>query len=158
MAGLIGDEMSQAWEELDAYRLSRADAFLVVERATGCTVTWTRRDGHPLAVWVWHALLDGEVLVTTTENRPKTAAWRRDPRTSMVFAAPGIGAVTLVGRVSLTDETALRRRFLEALCDKAGLRGEARTAWLGHMDTAGRLTGRLAIEKIISFDERKLGS
>ena len=144
------------WEDLNAFRMTREEAFRVMDRAEGCSVCWTRRDGHPIAVWVSHALLDGELYVTTTANRPKTMAWQRDPRTSVVFGVPGMGAVTVVGRVELEDDAKLRRRFLEALVDKMGHTGAARASWLQHMDSDGRLIGRIVPEKLITFDERKL--
>jgi len=146
----------QAWEELSSFRMSREDAYGVVERALGCTVCWTRKDGHPLSVYVYHALIDGEIYVTTTENRPKTTAWKRDPRTSLVVSEPGTGCVTVVGRVELNRDRAFQRRFLEALCDKSGLQGKARAGWLAHMDSDGRLTARIVVEKLITFDERKI--
>jgi nitroimidazol reductase NimA-like FMN-containing flavoprotein (pyridoxamine 5'-phosphate oxidase superfamily) len=146
----------EAWEDLNSFRMSREDAYGVIGRALGCTVCWTRRDGHPLAVHVYHALIDGEIYVTTTENRPKTTAWKRDPRTALVVSQPGTGCVTVVGRVELSDDRAFQRRFLEALCDKMALKGAARAAWIAHMDSDGRLTARIVVEKLITFDERKI--
>lgn len=151
-----GDRAEQKWENLDAFRMDQAAIEEVVREASGCTVCWTHKDGHPLGVWVSHVVLDGIVHLTTTANRPKTRAWQRDPRMSAVFAVPGKGAVTIVGRVTLSEDPLLRRRFLEALCDKMHLSGERRRRWLDSMDTDGRLTGRLSVERYITFDERKL--
>lgn len=146
----------EVWEDLNAFRMSREDAYGVIERALGCIVCWTRKDGHPLAVYVYHALIDGEIYVTTTENRPKTVSWKRDPRTSLVVSEPGTGCVTVVGRVELSGDRVFQRRFLEALCDKTGLVGDARAGWLKHMDSDGRLTGHIVVDKLITFDERKI--
>ena len=146
----------EAWEDLAGFSMSRADAFAVIAQAPGAAVTWARRDGHTLAVWVSHALLDGELFVTTTDNRPKTRAWRRDGRTSAVFGVPGLGTVTVVGRVVLSDDPGLRRRFLVALAEKLGIAVDKRESWIGHMDSDGRLTGHVEVEKLITFDERKL--
>jgi hypothetical protein len=145
-----------AWEDLSDFRMSRADAFDLIDKAPGCAVTWVRPDGHPLAVWVSHALLDGEIHLTTTDNRPKTRAWGRDARTSAVFAVPGHGSVTAVGRVELSDDATARRRFLQALADKLAIPGPKQASWIGFMDSDGRLTGRLVVERLITFDERKL--
>lgn len=144
------------WEDLNAFRMSEADAWQVIDAAPGCVVTWVRRDGVALGVWVSHARLDGGLWVTTTNNRPKTRAWRRDPRLSACFAVPGTGSVTVVGQVELTDDPTLRRRFLEALVVKLGIPGETRDAWLQAMDSAGRIVGRIVPERWITFDERKL--
>lgn len=146
----------EAWEDLNAFRMSDADAWEVVARAAGCTVTFARKDGHTIGVWVSHAVLDGDLYVSTTANRPKTRAWLRDPRMSACFAVPGVGSVTVVGRIALGEEPRLRRRFLEALCDRLAIPAEARASWIGHMDTEGRVIGKVAVENLITFDERKL--
>ena len=150
----MSDEI--VWENLSSFRMSTEDAYEVIAKASGCSVSWVRQDGHPLSVWVSHALVDGEIYVTTTTNRPKTVAWRRDARTSLVFGLTGTGAVTVVGRVELSDDAVLRRRFLEAVCDKMELDGASRESWMKYMDSDGRLTGRIVVEKLITFDERKL--
>jgi hypothetical protein len=144
------------WEKLDAFRMDQATIDEVVREAPGCTVCWTRPDGQPLGVWVSHAVLEGVIHVTTTRNRPKTAAWERDARMSAVFVVPGKGAVTAVGRVALSDDAGLRHRFLEALCDKMGLKGTHRQRWISSMDSDGRLTGRVNVDRYITFDERKI--
>jgi hypothetical protein len=145
-----------AWEDLNPFRMDQDAINEVMRTAPGCTVTYSRKDGHPMGVWVSHAILDGELYVTTTSNRGKTAAWNRDPRMSAVFSLPGTGAVTVVGRVSLVDDPELRHRFLSALADKSRLSGERRDLWFKHMDTEGRMTGKVTVEKYVTFDERKL--
>lgn len=144
------------WEQLDSFRMSDEDAYELIAKAAGCAACWTRDDGHPLGVWVTHVVLDGDIYVTSTENRPKTKAWLRDGRTSLVFGTPGVGSVTVVGRVALANDPPLQTRFLEAMADHMGLRGKLRAGWLKSMDTAGRLVGRVEVERLITFDERKL--
>ena len=145
-----------AWEDLNPFRMDQAAIDEVMREAPGCTVTYAKKDGHPVGVWVSHAIIDGELYVTTTSNRGKTAAWRRDPRMSAVFAVPGKGAVTVLGSVELSDDPELRRKFLGALADKSGMSPERRELWFKHMDTEGRVTGHVTIEKYVTFDERKL--
>ncbi len=147
---------SPVWEDLNPFRMDQDTIDEVIGKAIGCTVCYTRRDGQPVGVWVSHAVIDGELYVTTTENRGKTASWRRDPRTSVTFAVPGIGSVTVLGRVTLSDDPGLRHRFLAALADRMGIQGGQRDQWFQHMDTEGRVTGHITAERYISFDERKL--
>ncbi len=145
------------WENIEQFRMTREEADKVIAEAPGCTVCWTRKDGQPLGVWMSHAVFDGHVWVTTTENRPKTKAWRRDPRASAVFGIGGKAAVTLVGRVEISDDPKLRMRFLTALADKMGLTDpELRRQWYVHLDSPGRVIVKIVPEKYITFDERKL--
>lgn len=146
----------QIWEDLNPFRMDQATIDEVMREATGCTVTYVRKDGQPIGVWVSHAFLDGVLYVTTTGNRGKTSAWRRDPRMSATFEVGPKGSVTAIGRVELIDDPELRHRFLSALADRSGLTGEQRELWFKHMDTEGRLTGRVTVEKYVTFDPRKL--
>ena len=73
---------------------------------------------------------------------------------------PGIGSVTLVGRVDLHDDAAEQTRFLETLWNRTDRSGEdpanMRDSWMNHMNTEGRLVGPVHAKKYITFDERKL--
>lgn len=144
------------WEELDSFRMSDADAYELIAKAPGCAACWTRADGHPLGVWITHVVLDGKIYVTSTENRPKTRAWLNDGRTSLVFGQPGMGSVTVVGRVELENNPKLQTRFLETMADNMKLTGAPRAGWLKAMDTEGRLVGCVEVDRLITFDERKL--
>ena len=150
----MADEV--VWEDLNAFRMSDADAWHTIDAAPGCVVTWARRDGHPLGVWVTHAVLDGALWLTTTVGRPKTASWLRDPRLSAVFGVPSMGSVTVVGRISLREDRVMQRRFLVAIRDRLQIPATARESWMEHMDSDGRLLGPVTVEKLITFDERKL--
>jgi hypothetical protein len=98
------------------------------------------------------------VWVTTTSNRTKTKAWLRDNRTTAVFGAPGVGSVTIVGTVELTDDPAMRTRFLETLYDRIPRKRDDahRALWMKSMNSEGRLVGPIKVEKYITFDEGKL--
>ena len=50
----------EAWEDLNAFRMTDADAWATIDAAKGCAVTWVRSDGHSLGVWVTHGVLGGE--------------------------------------------------------------------------------------------------
>jgi hypothetical protein len=144
------------WEDLDPFRMDQEAIDETLEKAPGCVVTWVAKNGRAMGVWVSHAVIDGQVWITTTGNRSKTQAWKRDPRVTAVFHAEDIGSVTLVGSVEMSDDAKHRTRFLNALYDR-GTRGEEdRPLYMKHMDTEGRATGPIIAEKYISFDERKL--
>jgi hypothetical protein len=144
------------WEDLNAFRMSDADAWRTIDAAPGCVVTWTRRDGQSIGVWVTHAVLDGALWLTTTAGRPKTGAWLRDPRMSAAFGVPGMGSVTVIGRIALREDRAMQRRFLVAIRDRLQIPAAARDSWMEHMDSDGRLVGPVHVERLITFDEGKL--
>jgi hypothetical protein len=148
---------AEKWEDLSPFRMDQEAIDEVLALAPGCVVTWVAKNGQPMGVWVSHVVMDGEVWVTTTGNRSKTRAWARDPRTTAVFGVPGIGSVTVVGRVELRDDAGERTRFLETLMEKIGMsREEGGNSWMEHMNTDGRLVGPVRADKYITFDERKL--
>jgi hypothetical protein len=148
---------AEKWEDLSPFRMDQEAIDEVLALAPGCVVTWVAKNGQPMGVWVSHVVMDGELWVTTTGNRSKTRAWKRDPRTTAVFGVPGIGSVTLVGKVDLHDDAAERTRFLETLWAKTSRDdNEMRASWLQHMNTDDRLVGPVRAEKYITFDERKL--
>ena len=149
-----GDET--VWENLNPYRMTQEEADEVIRDADGATVCWTRGDGRAIGVWVSHAVLDGDLYVTTTGNRAKTREWKQDPHISVVVHARGKGSVTVMGTVDLSDDRALVTRFLESLADRGGMPPERREFWMKRMNSGGRLVGKVTPEKYITFDERKL--
>ncbi len=156
MAKYTEDELRERmWEDLSPFRLDKEGIDQVIAEAAGCAVTWVAKNGRAMGVYVSHAVIDGEVWVTTTGNRSKTRAWTRDPRTAAVFGGPR-GSVTLLGNVELSYDAGNRTRFLNALYDKTGGPEEGRAPWLHHMDSEGRMTGPIKAEKYITFDPQKL--
>jgi hypothetical protein len=158
MAEYTEEELRErVWEDLTPFRLDKEGIDQVINEAAGCAVTWVAPNGRAMGVWVSHAVIDGEVWVTTTGNRSKTRAWKRDPRTAAVFGGPR-GSVTLLGTIEMNDDAAQRTRFLNALYDRGlGERSEeGRAGFLKHMDSKGRFTGPIKAEKYITFDPQKL--
>ena len=152
---MSSDLEAHDWEDLSPFRMDQEGIDDVIKNASGCTVTWVAANGQSLGVWVRHALLDGKIWLTTTGNRSKTRAWKRDPRTSLVFSSD-YGSVTAVGTIDLHDNAEERTRFLNALFDRGNAPEERREAYLKHMDTPGRLVGPFTVKKYITFDSRKL--
>jgi hypothetical protein len=138
-------------EKLDPFRMTAEETAEVIREAAGCTVTWLRRDGHPAAAYVQSIVLDGKLYITSTADRGKNLAWRRDPRTTAVFEAPLKGGVTLLGRVEFDPDPALRRRVFAAMADGVGVEGEARARYLSHIDTPSREVIRIISEKYVTL-------
>ena len=145
-------------EATNPYELSGDEIRALIDEANGCVVSWNRRDGHPAAAYVGHVVLGGEIYVTSREGRCKNVALRRDPRTAVVFEIPGRGGVTIIGRAEFSDDPALRRRVMEGIVDRAGLKGEARETFIRNLDSPGRVVIRIIAERYASRNERAAGT
>lgn len=141
-------------QETNPFELTRDEITALINDANGCVVTWTRRDGHPAAAYVTHVVIDGEVYVTSRERRAKNVALRRDPRTAVVFEIPGRGGVTVLGRAEFSDDSALRRRVMNAMADRAKYQGAARETFIRNLDSPGRVVIRIVPERYASRNER----
>jgi hypothetical protein len=138
-------------EKLDPFRMTAEETAEAIREASGCMVTWRRRDGHPAGAYVQSVVVDGQIYVTSTADRGKNIAWRRDPRTSAVFEVPLKGGVTVLGRVVFENDPALKQRVLDAMADGVGVQGEARDRYLSHLDTDSREVIRIIPEKYVTL-------
>ena len=144
-------------ESLAMFRLTEEETAQVIKEAGGGTVTWLRRDGHPTGAYVQILMLDGEIYTSSTKDRGKNKAWRRDPRTAWVFDVPNKGGVTAIGRVVFEEDPALKMRFFNAQADVPHLTGKKREKFIDHMNTRGREVMRLAVEKYVTLHTGKVG-
>jgi len=143
-----------ASETTNVGELTRDEITALINDTTGCVVTWTRRDGGPGAAYVAHVVIDGEIYVTSREGRSKNVALRRDPRTAVVFAIPGRGGVTIIGRVEFSKDPDVRRRVMAAIGDYSKLKGAARETFIRNLDSPGRVVLRIVPERYASRSER----
>ncbi|MEM8925478.1 MAG: PPOX class F420-dependent oxidoreductase [Actinomycetota bacterium] len=66
-----------------------------------------KRDGSPQSSDVAYAVIDGEIVVSITDDRAKTANIRRDPRVVLHVTAPGDWSyVAFSGEATLTPVAA----------------------------------------------------
>jgi hypothetical protein len=138
-------------EKLDPFRMTPEETAEVISEASGCMVTWCRRDGHPAGAYVQSVVLDGQIYVTSTADRGKNIAWRRDPRTSAVFEMPLKGGVTVLGRVVFENNPALKQRVLNAMADGIGVKDETRDRYLSHLNTDSREVIRIIPDKYVTL-------
>jgi PPOX class probable F420-dependent enzyme len=82
----------------------------LLEQANPAVITTLRRDGQPVSVATWYAMVGDRVLVNMDEGRVRLKHLRHDPRVSMTVLDDGDWSthVSLVGRaVELYDDTDL---------------------------------------------------
>jgi hypothetical protein len=144
-------------ENLALFKLSDEQTMQVIKEAGGGTVTWLRRDGHPAGAYVQIVVVDGQLYTTSTDDRGKNKAWRRDPRTAWVFDVAGKGGVTVIGKVEFVEAAASKMRVFNAMADAVHMTGANRERFIGHINTRGREVMRLVAEKYITLDTAKVG-
>ena len=144
-------------ENMALFWLTEEETAQVITEAGGGTVTWLRRDGHPTAAYVQIEVVDGQIYTTSTNDRGKNKAWRRDPRTAWVFDVPNKGGVTAIGRVVFEEDPALKMRVYNAQADMGHLTGKKREKFIGHINTRGHEVVRLVVDKYVTLHTGKVG-
>lgn len=134
----------------------------IINDATHAVVSWVTKDQKPASAVMLYMVLDGVITITSTTNRAKYHAWRRNPSACFCIWEPGnIGRqVTLRGTVDITQDASLLRDFTNAfLTMRAG--GEApdeeRLAEeVAKFDAPDRHMMQLRVEKTLTHDLNRL--
>ncbi len=87
----MADSSVPGWEDLGGYVLEDADEADLLARQIECTFIWTNKSGHPLGAIVNFIYRNGRIWLTATSARPRVAAVRADPRTSVAITSKGSG-------------------------------------------------------------------
>ncbi|MGH9075700.1 MAG: pyridoxamine 5'-phosphate oxidase family protein [Acidimicrobiales bacterium] len=130
------------------------------------TVATIGAGGRPHLVAVWYAWLEGAPAFWTYARAQKAVNLRRDPRlTALVEDGDSystLRGVELVGRGVIVEDTETVAALAERLLDRyagpgsAGpMVGPAREAMIG--SAPKRVAVRIEVEKMVSWDHRKLG-
>lgn len=148
---------AEPMEDLASFKLSDEQTMQIIKEAGGGTVTWLRRDGHPAGAYVQIVVVDGQLYTTSTDDRGKNKAWKRDPRTAWVFDVAGKGGVTVIGKVEFVTELAFKMRVYNTMADAVHMTGTNRERFISHINTRGREVMRLIPQKYITLDTAKVG-
>ncbi|MGE0667000.1 MAG: pyridoxamine 5'-phosphate oxidase family protein [Sphingomonadales bacterium] len=154
-----------AWfarREISPFVLEDSEVDEIIGKATHAVVSWVTKDSKPVSAVVVYVLVDGVITITSTTNRAKYHAWRRNPAACFCIWDPdNIGRqVTLRGRVEITQSPELLRRFTETfLSQRMGGKppGEERLAEeIGKFDAPDRHMMQLHVEKVLTHDLTRL--
>jgi pyridoxine/pyridoxamine 5'-phosphate oxidase len=153
---------------LDPYTLSEDEAWRMIEAPPWkCVVAWVTKDCKPVACEMSYAILDGQIVLTSTTNRDKVKALRRNPAISLCFTMPGLKQVTVRGHVEVSDDRARVRQWAEATVARmpSPLSAAEREREIQRYLSPDRLMLTVVIEKMLSFngeqmflEERAVGS
>jgi len=110
------------YEDVREFTLDDERRLELLRVQTECSFVWSTRDGWPVGVTMSFLWRDGRVWLTSSSQRKRIAAVRRDPRVSVIVSSAGTPmgpgkTVTLKGRVVLHEDEATKRWFLPALAE-----------------------------------------
>jgi PPOX class probable F420-dependent enzyme len=137
-----------------------SDAFLQEQRTM--SIATIGKDGRPHLIAMWYAFVDGVPCFWTFAKSQKVLNLRRDPRlTCMVEAGDTydqLRGVELIAHADITDDPAEVQRFgVEEFERYQGIKvTEALVPQVQRMANK-RVVVRIIVEKIVSWDHRKLG-
>jgi PPOX class probable F420-dependent enzyme len=100
-------------------RLDDDAAWALIEASHTGILTSTRRDGWPIALPIWFAVIERQIYVRTPEASAKVARIRRDPRCGFLVesgvAWAELRAASLDVTASIVEDEAERNRAVEAI-------------------------------------------
>lgn len=158
MAEKPGTQERPIWwtrQYIESFTLSEEEAWEIINSPPWyCVVAWVTRDCTPVACTMAYLVIDGKIVLTSTSNRDKIKAWRRNPAISICFQAKGLKQVTVRGHVQLSDDHALLRRWVEAHVDSWGrsMTPEEREREINRYESPDRLMIIVQVEKMRTFN------
>ena len=153
-----------AWfarREIAPFVLEEAEVSEVLGKATNAVVSWVTKDNKPVSAMVVYVLVDGVITITSTTNRAKYHAWRRNPAASFCIWDPdNMGRqVTLRGHIEIMQSAELLSRFTEIFLTQrlgAAPSPERLAAEIEKFDAPDRHMMQLHVEKVLTHDLTRL--
>ena len=101
--------------EIAPFTLGDDEVDDIINTAQHAVVSWVTKDHQPVQAVMLYVVLDGKITITSTTNRAKYHAWRRNPAASFCIWDPEqIGRqVTLRGRIEMLQSDDLLRRYTD---------------------------------------------
>jgi nitroimidazol reductase NimA-like FMN-containing flavoprotein (pyridoxamine 5'-phosphate oxidase superfamily) len=130
----------------------------IVNTASHAVVSWVTKKHEPVQAVMLYVVIDDLITVTSTTNRAKYHAWRRNPAASFCIWDPeDIGRqVTLRGRMEIMQDDELLRRYVDGYLTRA--RGgrppkpERLEAEIATFAAPDRHMMQLNVERVVSHD------
>ncbi len=85
----VSGEQAKNWENVKSYSLDSDDELQLLSAQTECTLIWSGKEGWPMGVIVNFIYRDGRFWLTASEERPRIASIRKDPRVSIAVTSKG---------------------------------------------------------------------
>jgi PPOX class probable F420-dependent enzyme len=134
-------------------------AFLTAQRTATCATLGPH--GRPHLVAMWYAVLDGQVWIETKAKSQKVVNLRRDPTMSLLVEAghtyDTLRGVSLEGRGVVVDDADVVWRVCVDLWERYHGPYSEEVRPLVELMARNRVAVRLDVERVRSWDHRKLG-
>jgi len=108
------------YEDVRQFTLDQERRRELLRAQNECSFVWSTREGWPVGVTMSFLWRDGRIWLTSSSQRKRVAAVRRDDRVSVIVSSAGTSlgpgkTVTIKGRCVVHDDDATKRWFLPAL-------------------------------------------
>lgn len=159
------DSERPAWfarREIKPFTLDDDAVDALINKASHAVVSWVTKDNQPVSAVMMYVIVDGKITVTSTTNRAKYHAWRRNPAACFCIWDPdSIGQqVTLRGQIEIRQDSELLRQYTEGYLTRA--RGgrpphpDRLAAEIEKFDAPDRHMMQFHVEKVLSHDLDRL--
>ncbi|WBL34766.1 pyridoxamine 5'-phosphate oxidase family protein [Tepidiforma flava] len=153
-----------AWwsrQYIEPFTLDDDELWRIVRESTRAAVAWVTKSGEPVVAQMSYCWYDGHIWLTSTPNRDKYRALKRNPAISLSIHDPAdwFKQVTIRGRVAFFHDRESVRRFIRELITAGGRRAVAPEVYereFARFDSPERAVLRVDIERIRSYDGRKM--
>jgi nitroimidazol reductase NimA-like FMN-containing flavoprotein (pyridoxamine 5'-phosphate oxidase superfamily) len=97
---------------LEPFALTDEEAWQLIDSPPWyCVIAWVTKNCEPVACAAAYVVIDGKVMLSSTANRDKVKALRRNPAVSLCFEGKGMKQVTARGKVEISNDPELVRRW-----------------------------------------------
>lgn len=144
---------------LEPYALSDDEAWQLIESPPWyCVIAWVTRNCEPVACAAAYVVMNGKVMLSSTANRDKVKAFRRNPGVSLCFQSQGMKQVTARGRIEIDADPELVRRWaIEHMATfERVMSEEERNLSLARYLSPDRVILIAHIDRLLSFDGGKM--
>lgn len=152
------------YEDVTGFTLDDSRMQELLASQNECSFVWSTKDGWPVGVIMSYVWRDGRIWLTSSRQRKRISAIRRDDRVSVIISGLGtaIGAgktVTFKGHVRLHDDAETKQWFYPALAAAIFPGNVRRQQNFSHfLDSPGRVILEVTPVGTISHDIDKLAA
>lgn len=150
-----------AWwsrQYIEPFTLDEDELWRIVRETSFATISWVTRTCEPVSARMAYLWYDDHIWVTSTPNRHKFQAWRRNPAICIciIDEADVQKQVVVRGKVELTNEPAKVHQFVDTLLQRRNFTGEEYDRQYAMFNSPARYVAKVNITRIRTYNGRKM--